>query len=486
KEELIPHIDKKYPTNKENNILYGTSLGGLFSIYAYLNEATVFKSYLTVEPSLWWDKQFINRIASENLSKIKGIKNTLWIGSRDGSALDEMGISKFESILKSNSPEGLSWLTQAYPNETHFSAIWKGIYDGLKYSYVFSKSDKKLINRANAPNKFRLENGSYISFSNMDTFLKSQMDSLNIPGLSFAIINDDQVIYHKNLGVTNMDTKEPVTNETIFDAASMTKTPFALMVLRMVEKGILDLDKPLYTYLPNADIAQDDRYKLITARMVLSHTTGFPNWRFFNKDGKLDIKFTPGTKYLYSGEGYEYLADVLAHQLKISKNDLQEIFNKEIGEPLAMNKTYFTWNDWVKKRRAAGHVDGKVSDGYGITESKPDFYASYSMQTEALNYAKLIISIMKEELLQKSSYNEMLKVQYPTASDSPNSQWGLGIGIRESDNGVEYYHNGFNSNFTSDFMFNKEKRFGYVFFTNCNKGGALTRSLLSLFKESIK
>ncbi len=469
KEELVPYVNRKYPTKDENNILYGTSSGGLFAIYVYLHEPTLFKSYLTVEPSLWWDSEYINLIAPEKLENLEG-RNTLFIGNRDGGALVGMGISNFDSLLALKAPDGLQWKVEAYPDESHFSAIWKGIYDGLKFTYVKSQTDETLVNRANATWKFRSENGRYISFSALDTFLKSQMDSIGIPGLSFALINDGQIVYHRTLGVTEVETNKRVSYGTIFDAASMTKTPFAFLVLRLAEKGILDLDKPLFTYLPYPDIAHDERYKSITARMVLSHTTGFPNWRFFNEDGKLDIKFTPGTQFQYSGEGYEYLANVIAHLLKIENNDLQELFNVEIGKPLGMDQTYFTWNGWLEENRATGHVDGKVAAGYGINSEKPNFYASYSMQSEAANYARFLIGMMNEEVLKEESYDEMLKVQYPNASKSPGEQWGLGLGIKHSEFGEEFFHGGFNLNFTCEFMFNKEQKFGYVFFTNCNKG----------------
>jgi CubicO group peptidase (beta-lactamase class C family)/predicted alpha/beta superfamily hydrolase len=482
KEELVPFINSKYPTKIENNILYGTSLGGLFAIYAYLHEPSLFKSYLTVEPSLWWDNAYINKIASEKLEDKEGIRNTLWIGSRDGTAQVAMGISSFDSLLALRAPDDLKWKVAGYPNETHFSAIWKGIYDGLKFTYVKSKTDGTLVNRANSLDKFRLENGKHISFSQMEAFLKSQMDSIGMPGLSFAVINDEQIVYHKTLGVTNVETKHEVSDETIFDAASMTKTPFAFLVMRLAEKGILDLDKPLFTYLPYPDIAHDKRYKLITARMVLSHTTGFPNWRFFNKDGKLDIKFTPGTQFQYSGEGYEYLANVIAHLMKIKKNDLQELFNEEIAKPLGMNKTYFTWNSWVEQHRATGHVDVKVAEGYGINSKKPDFYASYSIQTEAINYSRFLIGMMREKVLKKASYDDMLKVQFPNASKPGKSQWGLGIAITHTDFGDEYSHDGFNLNFSSAFMFNKKQKFGYVFFTNCNKGSDFNKKLLEFIK----
>jgi len=484
KDELVPFINNKYPTNTDNNILYGTSSGGLFAIYAYLSEPAIFRSYVTVEPSLWWDNEFINKIASEKLENKKGIKNTLWISSRDGEAQVGMGISRFDSLLKQKAPDGLQWKVEAYPNETHFSAIWKGVYDGMKFTYIKSKTDKTLVNRAYTPDKFRLENGKHISFSKMDTFLKSQMDSIGIPGLSFALINDDQIVYHRTFGITNVKTNERVSNETIFDAASMTKTPFAFLVIKLAEKGILDLDKPLFTYLPNPDIAQDERYKLITARMVLTHTTGFPNWRRFNEDKKLDIKFTPGTQFLYSGEGYEYLADVIAHLMRIKKNDLQELFNEEIAKPLGMDKTYFTWNSWLEEHRAAGHVDGKVSEGWGIDSENPDFYASYSMQTEAANYARFLIGMMKEEVLKKESYDDMLKIQFPYASKPGKDHWGLGIAVKPSEFGDEYSHGGYNLNFSSDFMFNKKQKFGYVFFTNCNKGSDFNKKLLKFMNSN--
>src|SRR5690606_33606031 len=142
----------------------------------------------------------------------------------------------------------------------------------------------------------------------INIFLKSRMDSLNIPGLSIAVINDSKVVYHNTFGFANVEKKLPVTDKTIFEAASISKSEFAFFVMQFVEEGKLDLDKPLYEYLPYQDIANDERYKKITARMVLSHRSGFPNWRENEDDKKLKIKFDPGTDYEYSGEGYQYLA----------------------------------------------------------------------------------------------------------------------------------------------------------------------------------
>jgi len=319
--------------------------------------------------------------------------------------------------------------------------------------------------------------GKQITVAEMDQFLNSQMDSSGLPGLSIAMINDAKIIYYRTLGVTNVDTKEKVTQKTLFDAGSMSKTPFAYLVMKMIEQGILNLDQPLYTYLPNPDIAYDDRYKLITARMVLSHTSGFPNWRFLNEDKKLDIKFTPGTKFLYSGEGFEYLANVAAHLKNIQKNELQDLFKKEVALPLGMQYAYYTWNDYVAKHQAAGHVDGKVSEGWGMNADKPDFGAAYSLQTEAVSYANFLIAMILEKGLKKETYDEMLKVQVKIPSKTDSSSYCLGIIMKPSEFGNEYMHDGYNKNFYSAFMFNKEHKFGYLFFTNCNKGFDFNKKL---------
>jgi len=117
--------------------------------------------------------------------------------------------------------------------------------------------------------------GKRISFISMDDFLKKEMDSLRLPGLSIAVINNGKIVYNRALGLANIDSQKKVDDSTIFEAASLSKPVFAWFVMKMVQKGTLNLDTPLYRYLPNPDIDYDDRYKLITARMVLCHTFGF-------------------------------------------------------------------------------------------------------------------------------------------------------------------------------------------------------------------
>ena len=316
----------------------------------------------------------------------------------------------------------------------------------------------------------------------IDKFILQQMDSLKIPAVSIAIINDAEIVYHRAFGVKNYNTNEPINFNSLFDAASITKTLFAYWVLQAVDANQLELDKPLYQYLPYPDIEHDERYKLITTRMVLSHTSGFPNWRFFNDDNKLDIKFSPGTNFGYSGEGYEYLAEVMAHLNHTTKDSLDVFIMKDIFEPLGMNNSSTVWNNDVDDNRIDGHVNGEVEKGYGISPDNPGFYASYSLQSEAKDYAKLLVAIMKGEELSTKTKNEMLDIQ--TESGNKERIWGLGVEIIKSNNGkLLYKHDGFNNNFSSGYLFSVDTNNGYVFFTNSNTGYELNDIFQTYFDE---
>ena len=134
KRELIPHIEKSYPANG-NNILYGHSLGGLFSVYALLTEPQLFNSYLAVDPSLWWDNNYLLKLAGEKLGASSLSGKSLFIGGREGESLQQMGIAGMDAFLKSKAPKDLSWKVAAFPNETHGSIRFKSVYDGLKFFY---------------------------------------------------------------------------------------------------------------------------------------------------------------------------------------------------------------------------------------------------------------------------------------------------------------------------------------------------------------
>ncbi len=334
----------------------------------------------------------------------------------------------------------------------------------------------------NKQDVIRTVDGKQIAVKKLDEFILTMMDSVKIPGLSIAIINNAKVVYHRAFGVKKINTLEKVNEQTIFEAGSMSKPLFAYFIMKQVEKGILDLDKPLYEYLPYQDIAYDDRYKLITARMVLCHTSGFPNWR----NDKLDIKFTPGTAFQYSGEGYQYLAKVVAYLRGTDFKGLDSIFQKEVAEPLGAQQLHYIWNDYIAQHKATGHRDGKATDN-GPIEKKPwichlvpfqgdpnIFGAAYSLHTEATNYAKFLIAMMQEKGITKETWDEMLKEQVSLPIDNEYRKngitgWSLGFAIEPTSNGVRYIHDGSNGDFQSYCHFYKEKDYGIVFFSNSDK-----------------
>ena len=352
-------------------------------------------------------------------------------------------------------------------NQKNLIRIWLTvtlISSFIQSSYGQIKHEKKA---------FKTISGKQISGQQLEDFLIHQMDSLKIPGLSFAYVTDSGVVFNKNFGVTNLETRESVTDSSLFDAASISKTVFSFFAMQMVDKGLLNLDIPLYTYLENPDIAHDAWYKKITARMALSHTTGFPNWRYLTENGydpagKLRIDFEPGTQYQYSGEGYQYLAQVMAHLLNTDLNELQTIIKDALFKPLGMGESSFVWNDYLEKNRVMGHIQERTDPGYSANSKDPDFNAAASLQTNALNFGNFLSALMSGKLISEKVRNEMLSVQSERLETNrrPGVKYGFGIVIEPTSKGTNYGHGGDNNSATAQFYFNDKYKSGYVFFTN--------------------
>ena len=143
---------------------------------------------------------------------------------------------------------------------------------------------------------------------NLEQLLKDN----NIPTLGLGIIQGGKLTQINVYGT--LDGKKVAPYNSLFNVASLTKPVTAMTVLRLVSLGKWNLDEPLYKYFTDPDIAKDPRSKKLTTRLVLSHQTGFPNWRWMNKDNQLNFEFDPGTKYQYSGEGFEYLRKAIENK----------------------------------------------------------------------------------------------------------------------------------------------------------------------------
>jgi len=324
--------------------------------------------------------------------------------------------------------------------------------------------------------------GIDISKDTIDSYLTSRMEALNIPGLSFAIINDGQVVYHRTKGYADLEDKKPVTNETIFEGASISKSVFAYFVMKFVEEEKLDLDKPLCQYLPYPDIEYDQRYKKITARMVLSHRAGFPNWREDEKDGKLKLNFDPGSDYNYSGEGYQYLAQVLRHIEDTDWDGLEMIFQEKVARPIGMAHTVFIENDYTKKHKAAAYVpEGKVDVENNYWSKKNDgiFSAPSSIHSESIDFSKWMIAMMNREGLSRESFKALFKPHsLVEETDNYDLHYTLGFYTPQIPLTDLYIHGGNNIGFTSWFTLDINRKWGYVLFTNSEYGEKLGEELL--------
>lgn len=328
--------------------------------------------------------------------------------------------------------------------------------------------------------------GAEVPTSAINDWLKEKMQTTGTPGLQLAIINDGNVVYHTATGYARPN--ELVTDATIFEGASLSKPLFALFVMKLVEDGLIDLDKPLYKYLPYKDIAHDERYKKITARLVLSHQTGFPNWR--DEDGRtgLTIDFEPGTDFQYSGEGYQYLALVLQHILHTDAKGLQKRFHKTIAEPIGLKDTRYLQNTTNLKNKAYHFKEeqwGTLRD-FGNDE----FGAAYGVHSNALDWSNFMIALMNRKGLSDTSYDELFKVQKELPDGHPNKGNGithmtLGFYGGVLPFGSVYGHGGNNDKkFTSLFFIIPETKWGAVLFTNSGYGEEMGLALFQFMMEA--
>lgn len=330
------------------------------------------------------------------------------------------------------------------------------------------------------PEQIHTLKGENISSEKITKYIKDQLKNQEIPGLSIAIINNSEIAYHEVFGVTNLETQEAVDKNTIFEGASLSKPVFTYFALKMVEKGLLDLDKPLYEYLlhPGIDPASEEDYKKITARMVLSHSTGFPNW---SNGKKIELQFEPGTGFSYSGEAYQYLAAVIGNLNGVGfKDDLNEVFRKFVAEPLELEHTSYTWNEYLEDHKAFGHQNGKTTDN----ESQGNaFGAAYSIHSESKEFAEFLIEIMESNHLPKDLQQLMLTEANHFDKSNELFQnmgqtgWTLGFAQKPSENGMMYLHTGNNHDFQAYCMVIPEKKYGIVLFTNSDKMEGLLESL---------
>ncbi len=321
--------------------------------------------------------------------------------------------------------------------------------------------------------------------SRLEKEIPDLMEKALIPGLSISLIREGKLLWHKGFGVENADTGEPVTDKTIFESASTGKPVFAYAVMKLVEKGKLDLDTPLIHYAPVSYLEKvweeyntpDKRFRQITARMVLNHSTGFPNWL----KNRLYFEFNPGEKWGYSGSGYVLLGTVVE---KIMGQSLEDFINQEVLKPLGMTDSWFCWLDKFEKQASEKHnFLGRPTPRHKYLEPM----AAGSLYTTAKDYAKFLLAIINDEGLSKQTMVEMLKPQikaHRKEKEVVDIFWGLGFALHKTGHGYSIWHHGDNGDCKAYFELFKKNKTGFVYFTNSRNGLSIADVLARIILDS--
>ncbi len=344
--------------------------------------------------------------------------------------------------------------------------------------------------------------GSRIATHEVDRLVSELMTKAKVTGLALAILNDNRIVYTNTFGYKNKQKLELLDRSTVLYGASFSKAVFAFLTLRLVDEGVLNLDKPLFQYLDKplpeyeefADLTGDERWRLITARMCLSHTTGFQNLRFidarkgvFDPNGKLAIHFQPGIKYGYSGEGLKLLQLVIE---KVTGKDLESLAVEKVFKPIGMNRSSYVWQASFEDNFAYPHSASEETQG---KKRRKKAGGLGSLETTITDYSKFIEYVLQEKGLGKKMRQAMIspqirinsKYQFPTISDETTTEnqdiglsYGLGWGLLRTKYGRAFFKEGHDDGWQNYNINFKDKGISIIIMTNSDNGESVFKELL--------
>jgi CubicO group peptidase (beta-lactamase class C family) len=355
---------------------------------------------------------------------------------------------------------------------------------------------------AQEPSTVKRLDGSTIAAAEIDATVTRLMKAAEVTGAGIAILNDGKIAYLKAYGFRDKEKNLPLTVDSVMSAASISKSAFAYLVMTLVDEGSLDLDKPVYQYLPKplpeyekyADLANDPRHKRITARMLLSHTSGFPNWRWLEEDRKLKIHFEPGSRYAYSGEGIDLLQMVVE---TITKKPLEESMRERVFQPIGMTRTSMIWEARFESDFANGYDEYERSEG---AHRWAHADAAGSMQTTVGDVGRFMQAVMQGKGLQEKTREQMLspqiqimsKHQFPSLNEETTDEnkairlsYGLGWGLYWSPYGRAFFKEGHDDGWRNYAVCFDGQKSGIVILTNSGNGEGIFKAFLeTLLKDT--
>jgi CubicO group peptidase (beta-lactamase class C family) len=268
---------------------------------------------------------------------------------------------------------------------------------------------------APADDVIRRFDGKTVSADRIDGTAKQMMAAASVQGLAMAVVDDGKVVFVRAWGHRNVEKKLPLQTDTIMYGASLTKFAFAYMVMQLVDERKVDLDKSIADYLPKplpeyefyATLKDDERWRKLTPRILLTHTSGLANFAFLEPDQKMRLHFNPGSRYAYSGEGLIMLQFVLETGLGLRVGDEMQ---RRVFDRFGMKRTSMMWRDDFADNLADGYaLDGSFAPH--DRRSRPR--AAGSMDTTIDDFAKFLAGFVRGEGVSAASRAEMTRPQIP-------------------------------------------------------------------------
>jgi CubicO group peptidase (beta-lactamase class C family) len=335
----------------------------------------------------------------------------------------------------------------------------------------------------------------------LDHRVEQLMKAANVPGLAIAIIEDGKVTYLHAYGERDTAQHLPLQTDTVMYAASITKMAFSYAVMGLVDDRRLDLDasiagdlpKPLPAYEKYVDLAGDARWKALTPAILLSHRSGFSNFRYwppgkdYDPNGKLAFYFDPGTRYAYSGEGINLLQFVIENGKGI---DVDTLMRERLFTPFGMTHTSMTWRDDFASNLAIGYDENGKALGHKHRES---VRAAGSMDTTVHDYAQLLAAMVRGDGLTATTYRSWLTPriaihslqQFPTITspDTTDNEaiklgYGLGMARYQSTRGPVFFKSGHDDGTNNLAVCQMDSRTCVLLMSNSSNGESIFAYLL--------
>ncbi len=300
-----------------------------------------------------------------------------------------------------------------------------------------------------------------------------------VPGLVVAVLSDSRVSWVGGFGYADVASRRPMSPQTLFQAASLTKPLFAYAVMNLCEQGRLSLDAPIAEYVRNGKFAfRDSRADMISVRTVLSHTSGLPP---FQKPGGVTLNAPPGRAFTYSGLGYDYLQSAVEAVVGMP---LDVYMHQSVLAPLGMNTSSMTWREGFEGAVATGYD----WDGTPVKEtSHPDkASAAGSLHTTAGDYARFLLEMMSASAgdAWRPGYVYKRMALSPHACLREGLAWGLGWGLHLAPEGDRFWHFGDSRGYMTYAIATPHQRSGVVIFTNGRHGLRVADKLAESFTDS--